>query len=355
MQCQNCHAELDDHSSLCPECGYPVPHPVEGFEHAVVVQQILKTIIDQNGRGIIARTRRLVSMLKDYLPDYEAERRLLVYAVNSGVLKYMLDDSDKSVAVMRTRSAILDECFLSDRAAEFAIACFTYMLGWQYDNAAAVRPTPVPVQAASAPAQSAPAAATVLTEKKLFSRSDAGKFRLTRNVVVPEGYTMLESFAFDKFGFMRTVVLPETMIAVGEFAFSECKRLKSVTLPASLRKMERNVFSQCVNLASVKIPDGVLEIADNTFFYCTSLEVVDLPASISSIGAQAFSGCEKLRTLFVPESVKFIDKGAFAYCPELTVRCYENSYVHKYCLANGIPTETVVFGADLRAKQIQGG
>jgi hypothetical protein len=90
-----------------------------------------------------------------------------------------------------------------------------------------------------------------------------------------------------------------------------------------------------------------MEIADSTFSFCTSLEVIEIPDSVSSIGAEAFSGCDKLRKLFLPDSVKFIDVNAFSYCPNLTIHCTENSYVHKYCLVNGLSYKLVTSSADI--------
>ena len=90
-----------------------------------------------------------------------------------------------------------------------------------------------------------------------------------------------------------------------------------------------------------------MEIEDSTFSFCTSLEVIEIPDTVSSIGAEAFSGCDKLRKLFLPDSVKFIDINAFSYCPNLTIHCLENSYVHKYCLVNGLSCKLVASSAEV--------
>jgi hypothetical protein len=119
-----------------------------------------------------------------------------------------------------------------------------------------------------------------------------------------------------------------------------------------LRIIKQGAFSDCTKLTVINIPQGVLEIEDNTFQFCKELEKVEIPDSVGSIGASAFLGCEKLKKLFLPDSIKFIDEDAFSYCPELTIRCYANSYVHKYCLTNGIDVETVSIGTDLKTKQI---
>ena len=82
-----------------------------------------------------------------------------------------------------------------------------------------------------------------------------------------------------------------------------------------------------------------MAIEEGTFSFCHNLEAVDIPESVSSIGDEAFSGCERLYRLFIPESVKFIGENVFSLCPNLIVRCYANSYVHKYCINEGINIE----------------
>ncbi len=358
MQCEFCQAELGENDVVCPECGKPVAHEIEGFENAVLIQQTLKTIIDEYGREAVEDTHRFIALLKDYLPEYDKERRLLINSLLAGSLKFMLDETDSGIGITRTRSCVLSECYVTEEAADFVAICFAYMLGIVYDASVIAEHINNAEKAAEeedegdAPAQSG---APLKINSKVFQTANAARFRISGNVTIPEGYTKIDSFCFNGFGFMRTLKLPNTLMAIGEYSLSECKRLKGVDLPASLKKIGRGAFSQCSKLAVIKIPQGVLEIEDDTFSFCESLEVVEIPDTVSSIGAQAFSGCDKLRKLFLPESVKYIDNNAFTYCPELTIRCYENSYVHKYCLKNEITVETVVKGAELTAKMIEEG
>ena len=229
------------------------------------------------------------------------------------------------------------------------MACFTYMLGIEYE----LSEMPAEVKAddedeADKPAESP--TKNLRIDSKVFRPVEAARFRLAGSVSIAEGYTKIDNFTFNGFGRMKTITLPSTMMAIGDYAFSECKRLKGVDLPPSIKKIQRGAFNQCVKLAVIKVPAGVLEIDDDTFSFCESLEVCELPETVSSIGAQAFCGCTKLRKLFLPESVKYIEPNAFWECPELTIRCFENSYVHKFCIKNKINVETVTKGAELTAR-----
>lgn len=342
MRCENCNAELADTNVVCPECGTPVSRNVEGFENTVIIKKELKNILEQHGQDIITQTDRFVGLLNDYIPEYDKERRLLRNMLEAGVLKRMIKDGNDKTAIMSAKSYMIGELFISENAAEFVIVCFAHILGWKYETQI-VKKEPVedPAEEKKEEKQKGP----ININAKIFRPIDAAKSRFKANIVIPEGITRIDSFCFDGFGFLRTIELPSTLAAISEYAFSECKRLRGVELPESLKIIRQGAFSQCAKLAIVKLPKGILEIEDNTFQFCRSLEVVDVPPTVSSIGSLAFSGCDSLRKLFLPDSIKFIDENAFAYCPALTIRCYENSYVHKYCLTNGIKTELVVKGA----------
>ena len=91
----------------------------------------------------------------------------------------------------------------------------------------------------------------------------------------------------------------------------------------------------------MEIPWGVTAIEEGTFSFCTNLEDISIPATVSSIGDEAFQGCETLRDVMLPETIKFIGNNVFDFCPAITIQCRENSYVHKFCMTNGIHFEIV--------------
>ena len=346
MLCEKCQAALEPNAVSCPECGAPVAQNIEGFEHTIQIQKQLKAMIKEHKSSLFITYNgslmfdesRFNALLSDYISEYEKECRLLRSMVADNIFGIMLSEQQNhEMAVTKAKSIMLGEKFLSENAAEFVLACITYMLGWSYDSPLRIHEK----TAEDEKAENQPKQRTPRVNDSVFTRTAASRFRLiSRNIEIPDGCTKIEEFCFDGFSNLRTVQLPNTLLAIGEYAFSNCKHLRMIELPESLRLIGNNAFNQCEKLASIRLPQGVLEIADSTFLFCKSLEVVEIPDTVSSIGEQAFAGCEKLRRLTMPKSVKFIDKNAFAYCPRLTIRCVENSYVYKYCLSNAIPWET---------------
>lgn len=132
MICEICRNEIAEGDIVCSSCGAPITQTAVGFDNAVEIQHILRSLIVENFSDRPVNTRSLVALIRDYLADYKTERRLLIYAINSGVLKNMVAESDHKIAVMRARSFLLNECFITEEAAEFVLICLTYMLKWPY-------------------------------------------------------------------------------------------------------------------------------------------------------------------------------------------------------------------------------
>lgn len=331
MQCEKCGCELKPKYVACPQCGAPVPQTIEGFENTTEFQHELRAIVVDNGPRAVMNKKQFIGLLYDHIPDHNKERRLLQNMYLMGAFKMLLGDDNREIAIMKAKSFMLNDLYIAENAVEFVLACFTYLIGWPYESP--MRMLPDEGEPEPEPEKKTP---RLSIDSKVFRPIDAVRYRLRSNIEIAEGYTKIESFCFDGFGSLRTVKLPSTLLAIGEYAFSSCKRLRGLELPESLKVIKQGAFCQCAKLAMVKIPSGILEIEDSTFSFCTSLETIEIPDTVSSIGAEAFSGCDKLRKLYLPDSVKFIDTNAFSYCPNLTIHCFENSYVHKFCLSNRI-------------------
>lgn len=347
MQCEICFSEISDNALSCSECGAPVTQTVEGFDNTVAIQRILYNLVVENFSTKPVNSRALEALLMDYLADYKAECRLLVYTLRAGVLQNMLVEEDRNIAIMRARSFLLYECFISEQAAEFVLACYTYLLKWEFKQMDYAKEKETAAEASKPVETPKSNLRNVNIDAMVLRPIDAMIYKLSKHINISKEYTKIEGFAFDKYTVMRSIKLPPTLVAIEEYAFSGCKHLRTVELPDSLRVIRQGAFSQCSELETIKIPNGVLEIEENTFLCCESLSMADLPPTVTSIGVQAFSGCKNLTMVYLHDSIKFIDENAFLYCPNVTVKCFENSYAHKYCLSHKIACKTVSMGMDL--------
>ena len=231
MFCEICRNEVSPNAEVCLKCGTPVSRNVAGFENTADIKRALKSMITEHGQDIVKDSNKFVSLLRDYIPEYEKECRLLRNMLQAGILANMLRESEQqAIAIMKAREYMTSEMFLSENATEFVIVCFTYMLGWEYKPKLVEKPKnmgqSVNMGATGAGGMNGQQPKPVRKNpvpmfEKVFTKGDAGKYRLKGAVKVPEGYNKLDSFAFDGFGFMKSIELPSTLITIGEYAFSE--------------------------------------------------------------------------------------------------------------------------------------
>lgn len=134
-------------------------------------------------------------------------------------------------------------------------------------------------------------------------------------VVIPEGVTEIQSYAFANLHGLKEVVLPSTLTKIGTYAFYNCPNLVSVNLE-NVKFINEGAFEQCGKLSYVNFEK--LNAIGNNAFKSTGLTYVTLPESSQSLGIGAFSDNEKLKSITFKASKIKIGSGAFTGCTNLT-------------------------------------
>ncbi len=172
-------------------------------------------------------------------------------------------------------------------------------------------------------------------------------------VVILEGVTSIEDYAFAWCYSLENVTIPEGVTSIGDCAFYGCKRLTSLAIPSSVSSIDGSAFSRCSSLAGVFVcednnffcndefgvlynkgktklvtvpkgmeqyivPHGVTSIGECAFQECGKLTSIKLPTSVISIGESAFEDCSSLCGIYIPEGVSNIGRCAFCNCISLT-------------------------------------
>lgn len=342
MQCENCHATLAPSSIVCMQCGAPVPQDIDGFEDTSKIQRLLREAVVRKNINIFEDPDGFSELVEQTIASYPKECKLLKKMIASDTLKKISEEPNQQIAVMKAKSYMVGEVFLSESAAEFVLCCFTYLIGWPYDST--LRKKSEEEIAAEKEKESKLKPDDVDVNAMIFRPSDSSKMKFKGTVEIPDGYTKIDSFCFDSFRFLKNVVLPKSVVAIGDYAFSDCKNLRTIELPEDLMFIGQGAFNHCGKLTMIKLPENVQAIEDNTFSGCRSLEIVDVPDSVTKIGAGAFAGCESLRKIFLPDNVSFIDENVFEGCTHVVIRCYEGSYVQRYCMAYGLQADPILRG-----------
>lgn len=155
------------------------------------------------------------------------------------------------------------------------------------------------------------------------------------NVIIPDGVTCIEMFAFCKCTGLVSVTIPNSVSKIGARAFANCSGLTSITIPESVTEIGPSAFFGCTGLKSVTIPNSVNRICDCTF-HTTGLTSVVIPDSVESIGNYAFSYCPELTSVSIPDSVTSIGVEVFYCCDNIVISSPKNSYAIEYAIMNGI-------------------
>ena len=132
-------------------------------------------------------------------------------------------------------------------------------------------------------------------------------------IVIPEGVTHINAYAFAKLTALEEVVLPTTLVNIANGAFIGCEKLKKINLE-NVKFINEKAFYGCA-LTEVKL-DSVVAIGNYTFDGC-KLASVTLPESSQSLGIGAFqNNAELARVEFKADRMK-IGSAAFQNCVKL--------------------------------------
>lgn len=193
------------------------------------------------------------------------------------------------------------------------------------------------------------------------------------DLVIPNGVTSIERYAFYGLNDVTSVKLPASLTKIGNNAFSCCNGLTEITIPNNVTSIEEGAFTLCSDLTSAVFEDGettlrlyakifastplekvyigrisdnntqigpfalapklsqvtigntVTSLGTNLFSGCTGLTSVHIPNNITFIGSYCFEGCTKLASIDIPNSVNLIGNNCFDGCTGLTSVTIPNS------------------------------
>ena len=154
-------------------------------------------------------------------------------------------------------------------------------------------------------------------------------------VIIPEGVTTINQYAFANLTALEEVVLPSTLTRIGVGAFYNCTALKKINLE-NVKFINEKAFANCpleelnfastvsigtyafqnCKLASVVLPACAQSLSEGAFADNELLTSVQFKAKKMKIATNVFGNCKRLASVNINASV--IPSGVFAGCTELT-------------------------------------
>ena len=131
-------------------------------------------------------------------------------------------------------------------------------------------------------------------------------------VIIPEGVTKINSYAFANLTALEEIVLPSTLESIEYGAFYGCTSLQKITYSGENNTfiINQNAFENCDLRGTIDLT-GACVISDYAFAGNQKLEGIITDDSLLSIGQYAFAGCKSLKDVTITaEKVKY---GAYAF------------------------------------------
>ena len=136
-------------------------------------------------------------------------------------------------------------------------------------------------------------------------------------VIVLDGATHIDNYAFAKCKRLRSVALPDSIKHVGAGLFMDDEALRVIKLPARLEEISEEMFAGCKNLSKIGFGNEIKSVGAGAFTGCESLTSLMLPEKVETIGTSAFWECNGLQRLYLPPATKSINPSALCNCPQL--------------------------------------
>ncbi len=129
---------------------------------------------------------------------------------------------------------------------------------------------------------------------------------------MPDGPLSLGRILYSYKGNVKNVVVPEGVSIIEDAAFLGCESIETLELGYDVEEIGLYAFQNCVNLKSVKVNDALGVVEAGAFKGCSSLKSLDFSEStLATIGYEAFSGCKALSEVKLCETISDIGNYAF--------------------------------------------
>ena len=145
---------------------------------------------------------------------------------------------------------------------------------------------------------------------------------------------------------IKNLVISEGITKIEGWAFAKCENLESVKLPESLKSLDWQIFLGCERLTNINIPHN-LAYLNNGFLEQTGIEEIIIPENIQKFIGSEFRLCKSLKKAFIyNDNIDYYNNGfdteVFNGCDSnLVLYANEGSTTQTYAQQKGIQFKTL--------------
>lgn len=291
QKCSACHSEWNAIKMVieCPFCGNAFEMQTSNFKS---VEDTFRYIICTHGFEVIKQKSTFVSLLADYAPTLEKERRVVKMALESGVYLELMsvsktDEQEQAAAQAKAINKLNKDYLLEQVWAKQAVLWFVSQLGWT----SVVREVHKKIIPAKEVVKQENA-----TQKQVNKQPEASsvtpELRIQNNTMTVSSMDHVPDSRWSRdksWESVEKIVLGPGITEIKMEAFRGLKDLREVVLPEGLKKIGFSAFADCIKLDNVVIPEGTTTIAAHAFEKCNKLANITIPKSVKYIGDDAFN------------------------------------------------------------------
>lgn len=138
MECKHCKSSWNSSLAVtnCPFCGKYI---LNDTNDNMTLSEGISSIVLEYGIEILDDSKRLISLIMDYVRDCDREKKLFRIACNCGILKIATDikasaENQRDLLIKKAIKKLEDEAFFSTENAEYIISLILTGLGVVYKN-----------------------------------------------------------------------------------------------------------------------------------------------------------------------------------------------------------------------------
>ena len=149
-----------------------------------------------------------------------------------------------------------------------------------------------------------------------------------KDLIIPDGITTIEEWAFFKCEEVETITFPESVKVIKKRAFADCWKLKRIDFPDDIEVLEDYAFANCRELLFTGLPSKAKYIGVGVF-QNNSIKTVKIPAGIKELKLSAFKGCKNIESFDVEAgNPQYSSKNGVLYNKRKTELLVVPAYTH---------------------------
>ncbi len=126
MICSKCNSKWESQSNIdkCPLCGTKL---IKGTQENKTLSDGIKEIVSIYGVDIFLESKKLLSLIMDFVQGCEREKKMIRIAINHGITNSIYricktdDEDERKLIIQKTEKSLQDDAFLSKENAQYII------------------------------------------------------------------------------------------------------------------------------------------------------------------------------------------------------------------------------------------